>query len=48
MNLLDVIIILILAMCAVIGFKRGAIKEIVSLVGIIIVFVVFSFVLSQS
>ncbi len=40
MNLLDVIIILILAMCAVIGFKRGAIKEIVSLVGIIIVFVV--------
>lgn len=40
MSLLDIIIVLVLAMSAIIGFKRGAIKEIVSLVGIIIVFVV--------
>lgn len=40
MNLLDIIIVLVLAMSAIIGFKRGAIKEVVSLVGIIIVFVV--------
>lgn len=40
MNILDVVIVLILIMSAIIGFKRGAIKEIVSLVGIIIVFVV--------
>lgn len=39
MNILDIAIILILIMCAIVGFKRGAIKEIVSLVGIIIVFV---------
>ena len=40
MSLLDIVIVLVLAMSAIIGFKRGAIKEIVSLVGIIIVFVV--------
>ena len=40
MNLLDIIIILLLLMCAIIGFKRGAIKEIVSLVGLIVVFIV--------
>ncbi len=40
MNILDIAIILILVMSAIVGFKRGAIKEIVSLVGIIIVFVV--------
>ena len=39
-NILDVVIVLILIMSAIIGFKRGAIKEIVSLVGIIIVFIV--------
>lgn len=39
-NILDVAIILILIMSAIVGFKRGAIKEIVSLVGIIIVFIV--------
>lgn len=39
MNILDIAIILILIMCAIVGFKRGAIKEIVSLIGIIIVFV---------
>lgn len=40
MNLLDIIIILLLLMCAIIGFKRGAIKEIVSLFGLIVVFIV--------
>ena len=39
-NILDIAIILILIMSAIVGFKRGAIKEIVSLVGIIIVFIV--------
>lgn len=39
-NILDVAIILILIMFAIVGFKRGAIKEIVSLVGIIVVFIV--------
>lgn len=39
MNILDIVIVLILIMSAIIGFKRGAIKEIVSLVGIIIVFI---------
>ncbi len=44
MNILDISIVLILIMSAIIGFKRGAIKEIVSLVGIIIVFILaFSF-----
>ena len=37
-NILDVAIILILIMFAIVGFKRGAIKELVSLVGIIAVF----------
>lgn len=40
MNILDVVIVLILIMSAIIGFKRGAIKEIVSLLGIIVVFIV--------
>ena len=39
MNILDIVIVLILIMSAIIGFKRGAIKEVVSLVGIIIVFI---------
>ncbi len=39
-NILDVAIILILIMFAIVGFKRGAIKELVSLVGIIAVFIV--------
>ena len=39
-NILDIAIILILIMSAIVGFKRGAIKEIVSLVGIILVFIV--------
>lgn len=39
MNILDIAIVLVLIMSAIIGFKRGAIKEIVSLVGIIIVFI---------
>lgn len=39
MNFLDIVIALVLIMSAIIGFKRGAIKEVVSLVGIIIVFI---------
>jgi uncharacterized membrane protein required for colicin V production len=39
MNILDIVIVLVLIMSAIIGFKRGAIKEVVSLVGIIIVFI---------
>ena len=39
MNILDIAIVLVLIMSAIIGFKRGAIKEVVSLVGIIIVFI---------
>lgn len=39
MNILDIAIVLVLIMSAIMGFKRGAIKEIVSLVGIIIVFI---------
>lgn len=39
MNILDIAIVLILIMSAIIGFKRGAIKEIVSLVGIIVVLI---------
>lgn len=40
MNILDIVIILILVMFAIIGFKKGAIKSIVSLVGIILVFII--------
>ncbi len=44
MNILDIAIVFILIMSAIVGFKRGAIKEIVSLVGIIIIFIIaFSF-----
>lgn len=39
MNILDIVIALVLIMSAIIGFKRGTIKEVVSLVGIIIVFI---------
>lgn len=39
MNILDIVIALVLIMSAIIGFKRGAIKEVVSLAGIIIVFI---------
>ncbi len=40
MNLVDIIIILVLLMSAIIGFKRGAIKEIVSFIGLVVVFIV--------
>lgn len=40
MNILDIAIVLILLMFALIGFKKGAIKEVVSLVGIILVFII--------
>jgi uncharacterized membrane protein required for colicin V production len=39
MNILDLIILIVLILFVVEGFKRGVIKEIVSLVGIIIVFI---------
>lgn len=40
MNIIDIGIILILIMSAIVGWKKGVIKETVSLVGIIIVFVI--------
>lgn len=40
MNVLDIGIILLLVMFAIVGFKNGVIREVVSIVGIIIVFVV--------
>lgn len=39
LNIFDIGIILLLIMFIIIGFKRGVIKELVSLVGIIIVFI---------
>lgn len=39
MNVFDIGIILLLVMFFIIGFKRGVIKELVSLIGIIIVFI---------
>lgn len=38
-NILDIGILMILIMFLIVGFKRGVIKEVVSLVGIIIVFI---------
>ncbi len=40
MNIIDIIIVLLLIMAGLVGFKKGAIKEAVSLVGIILVFVI--------
>ncbi|MBQ2640057.1 MAG: CvpA family protein [Bacilli bacterium] len=40
MNIFDVAIILIILMFGVVGFKKGIIKETVSLVGLILVFVI--------
>ncbi|MBE6157193.1 MAG: CvpA family protein [Firmicutes bacterium] len=40
MNIFDIGIVLILIMCAITGFKKGVIKETVSLIGIILVFVI--------
>jgi len=40
MNIFDIGIILVLIMSFIVGFKRGFIKEVVSLVGIIAVFVI--------
>ncbi len=40
MNLFDVIIILIILMFGVAGFKNGIIKELTSLIGIIVVFII--------
>ena len=40
MNIVDVLIILIVACGAVIGFKRGFFKELVMTVGFLLVFIV--------
>lgn len=39
MSIIDIAIILMVLMFAVVGFKKGVIKEVISLIGIIIVFV---------
>ena len=38
MNIFDIVIILILLMFLIVGWKRGVIKEAVSLIGIVLVF----------
>lgn len=43
MNIIDAIIILFLAMGAVLGFKRGAIKSLVSFVGLILALILAAF-----
>lgn len=40
MNIVDVLIILIIACCAVVGFKRGFFKEVVMTIGFLLVFIV--------
>lgn len=40
MNLVDVLIILIILCCAVVGFKRGVFKELVMTVGFLLVFII--------
>lgn len=40
MNIVDVLIILIIACCAVVGFKRGVFKELVMTVGFLLVFII--------
>ena len=40
MNILDVGIVLLLIMFFITGFKRGVIKELVSLIGIVLVFII--------
>lgn len=44
MNVIDIIIVMLLIMSSIVGWKKGVIKETVSLIGIILVFVIsFSF-----
>lgn len=40
MNIIDIAIILILIMFGIVGLKKGVIKEVVSLIGIIVVFII--------
>lgn len=40
MSLIDIILIIVILFCGILGFKRGVFKEIVLLVGIILVFIV--------
>lgn len=46
MNIIDVIIILLILMCGVIGMKKGFVRTTISLIGIILVFI-FSFYLKN-
>lgn len=46
MNIIDVIIILLILMCGVIGMKKGFVRTTISLIGIIFVFI-FSFYLKN-
>ena len=46
MNVVDIIIILIILMCGVVGFKKGVIKSLVELVGMIAV-VILSYILKD-
>lgn len=43
MNIIDVIVILLIAFCAYLGMKRGFVKSLVTLFGIIIVFILAYF-----
>ena len=40
MNIFDIGIIVILLICALVGWKKGVLKEAVSLVGLIVIFIV--------
>lgn len=40
MNIFDIGIIVILLICALVGWKKGVLKEVVSLVGLIVIFIV--------
>ena len=43
MNIIDVIVILLIAFCGYLGFKKGFVKSLVSFVGIFLVFIVAYF-----
>ena len=39
MNIVDVVIVLLILLCGVVGFKRGVFKQLVSTVGFVLVFI---------
>lgn len=43
MNIIDIIIVLLIIMCGVIGLKKGFVKTTISLVGIVLVFIISYF-----